>query len=150
MNKLDPHTLFSIFEAGDEEVYKEHKVTNVLDNPYVIVGMVTRSVQNYYLMEAMYKRHYKEVFEEQKNNIKLKYYNKMFQYLKRLELNKFETVYSVGDAYDLNASLYAFSDILQFFESIEYYEKCAYVKRLIDILESKTLERSLKKILPTK
>ena len=78
MNKLDPHTLFSIFEQGDEEVYKEHKVTNVLDNPYVIVGMVTRSVQNYYLMEAMYKRHYKEVFEEQKNNTKLKYYNKMF------------------------------------------------------------------------
>ena len=149
MNKLDPHTLFSIFEAGDEEVYKEHKVTNVLDNPSVIVGMVTRSVQNYYLMEAMYKRHYKEVFEEQKNNIKLKYYNKMFQYLKRLKLKKFETVYSVGDAYDLNASLYAFSDILKFFESIEYYEKCAYVKRLIDILESKTLERSLKKILPT-
>ena len=24
MNKLDPHTLFSLFEQGDEEVYKEH------------------------------------------------------------------------------------------------------------------------------
>lgn len=41
MNKLDPHSLFSIFEKGDEEVYKEHGEEDVLDNPFVLMNMVT-------------------------------------------------------------------------------------------------------------
>ena len=147
MNKLDPHTLFSIFEAGDEEVYKEHKVTNVLDNPYVIVGMVTRSVQNYYLMEAMYERHYKEAFKEAKDDIKYKYYSKMYNYIDRLKLNKFEDVYSIGDAYDLEATLYAFNDILKYFEKREQYERCSVIKNVLDIIESKMLTKELKKII---
>ena len=36
MHKLDPHTLFSIFEKGDEEVYKENQMEGLLDNPYVL------------------------------------------------------------------------------------------------------------------
>ncbi len=147
MNKLDPHTLFSIFEQGDEEIYKEHKVTNVLDNPYVIVGMVTRSVQNYYLMEAMYERHYKEAFKEAKKDIKFKYYSKMYQYIQRLKLDKFENIYSIGDSYDLESTIYAFNDILTYFEKIEYYERCALIRDIIDIIESKMLSKELKKIL---
>ena len=147
MNKLDPHTLFSIFEQGDEEIYKEHKVDNVLENPYVIVGMVTRSVQNYYLMEAMYERHYKEAFKEAKRGIKFKYYSKMYNYIKRMKLDRFENVYSIGDSYDLESTIYAFNDILTYFEKIEYYERCALIRDIIDIIESKMLSKELKKIL---
>ncbi len=46
MNKLDPHSLFSLFAKGDEEVYKEHGVENTLKNPYVLLNMVTRGMDN--------------------------------------------------------------------------------------------------------
>ena len=54
MQKLDPHTLFSIFEQGDEEVYKEHGELEVLKNPFVLMNMVMRGLENYQLMCIMY------------------------------------------------------------------------------------------------
>jgi hypothetical protein len=56
MNKIDPNTLFAIFEQGDEKIYKEHGQEEVLKNPYVLLGMVTRGVENYGLMDIMYSR----------------------------------------------------------------------------------------------
>jgi len=54
MNKLDPHTLFSLFEQGDEEVYKEHGVEDTLKNPYVLLNMVSRGMENYAVMDMIY------------------------------------------------------------------------------------------------
>ena len=53
MHKLDPHTLFSIFEQGDEEVYKEHGEMEVLKNPFVLMNMVMRGLENYLLQKRM-------------------------------------------------------------------------------------------------
>ena len=67
MQPLDKNTLFSIFEVGDEEIYKEAGVENQLNNPFVLMGMVLRGLENYSIMDVMYmKRHpesYKEVRE---------------------------------------------------------------------------------------
>ncbi len=145
--ELDPHSLFSIFEHGDEEIYKEHNVTAVLDNPYVVIGMVTRSVQNYYIMEAMYRRTHKEQYDRARPRIKYKYYSKLFAYLKRLEISSFKTIYCIGDGYDLNSTLFAMDDLLKYFESIEFYERCAFIKPFIDVLESKNLKRELKHLI---
>ncbi len=46
MQELNPDSLFSIFEAGDEEVYKENNVDYLLKNPYVLIGMVVRGIDN--------------------------------------------------------------------------------------------------------
>ena len=54
MQKLDPHTLFSIFEKGDEEIYKENNIEELLDNPYVLIGMVVTGVENFYMIDQMY------------------------------------------------------------------------------------------------
>ena len=85
MNKLDPHTLFSIFEQGDEEIYKEHNVLGVLDNPYVLIGMVVTGVENFTLIDGMYLLKYEEKYAKVRDGIKYKYYVKLFGYLQRLE-----------------------------------------------------------------
>ena len=74
MNKLDPHTLFSIFEQGDEEIYKEHNVLGVLDNPYVLIGMVVTGVENFALIDGMYLLRYEEKYAKVRDGIKYKYY----------------------------------------------------------------------------
>ena len=76
MKQIDKDTLFSIFEQGDEEVYMEHGVKDVLDNPFVLMGMILRGLENFELMDMMYKRNYPEEYENVKNLIKYKYYNK--------------------------------------------------------------------------
>ena len=40
MKRLDGHSLFSIFEKGDEQIYKDLGVEDQLDNTFVLFGMV--------------------------------------------------------------------------------------------------------------
>ena len=63
MKPIDPNQLFSLFEVGDEEVYEEHDVTEVLQNPYVLMGMVVRGVENYNILDKLYLRIYRFHFQ---------------------------------------------------------------------------------------
>ena len=69
MQPIDKNTLFSIFEKGDEEIYREHNIESVLDNPYVLIGMVVQGIQNYQLMDLMYTRHHSNKYEKVKQQV---------------------------------------------------------------------------------
>ena len=131
---MDPHTLFSIFEQGDEEVYKEHNMTELLENPYVLMGMVVRGVQNYHLMDILNLKHYGEKYEEVRFKVKYKYFNKLYGYLKRVDNTKFESKYTVGESFEKADVMEALSTLMYFFETFEEYEKCAIVKKYSDFL----------------
>ena len=47
MKKLNSDDLFNIFSIGDEEIYKEHKIEDLMDNTFIRFGMVVRGVENY-------------------------------------------------------------------------------------------------------
>ena len=84
MQKLDPHTLFSIFEKGDEEIYKENNIEELLDNPYVLIGMVVTGVENFYMIDQMYMVKHEEDYSRVRDKIKLKYFTKLSRYLDRV------------------------------------------------------------------
>ena len=129
MNKLDPHTLFSIFEQGDEQVYKEHNVLGVLDNPYVLIGMAVTGVENFALIDQMYLLRYTEDYAKVRNKIKYNYYNKLYTYLTRVNLNELGDEYKVGEDYEISRSIDAILDIQIYFQQSEEYEKCKVIKR---------------------
>ena len=140
MNKLDPHTLFSIFEQGDEEIYKEHNVLGVLDNPYVLIGMVVTGVENFALIDGMYLLRYEEKYAKVRDGIKYKYYVKLFGYLQRLENSSIEEVYTIGEDYELSRSIDALLDLQIYFQELEDYEKCEVISRFSDLLIGKQLQ----------
>ena len=133
MEKLDPHTLFSIFEQGDEEVYREHGHDDVLDNPFVLMGMVLRGLENYKLMVLMYTRKYPEQFKAAEPGIKGKYYDKMYGYLNRLDLRKIETAFRIGKSYSKDEIQLALDDLIEYYISVEQYEKCAKIVQYKDL-----------------
>lgn len=143
MQPLDPHTLFSIFEQGDEEVYREHGMEEALNNPYVLMGMVLKGLENYTIMDIMYLRHYGQDYKRVKPIIKDKYYNKLFGYLKRLDGIKFDSIHRIGESFDKSSILSALTTLLVYFELIEEYEKCAIIKRYSDLL---TKEKIMKPV----
>ncbi len=143
MHKLNPHTLFSIFEQGDEEIYKEHNAEDVLNNPYVLIGMVVTGVDNFHLLDKMYLLKHQEDYSRVRENVKLKYYNRLFRYLKRIEVKSVMDVYDIGLDYDIDASLECLNDMLYFYERLEVYEKCAIVMQFTDLLYGKKLEAIL-------
>lgn len=143
MQPLNKDTLFSIFEQGDEEIYAEHKVTGVMDNPYVLLGMVIRGMENWHLMDIMYQRSYAKQYQRVRDTIRVKYMSKLVGYLEKIDATKFETIYTIGDSYESKTSMRALNDLLNYFESIEMYEKCAVIKTYIDLLSHEIIQKEL-------
>ena len=140
MNRLDPHTLFSIFEKGDEEVYRENKIEGLLGNPYVLIGMVVNGVENYFFIDEIYSNKEPKRYARVKDSIKYKYFNKVYKYLTRLSLDKIDKKYGIGTDYELDRSINALNELLFYFEEIEEYEKCALIFQYTDLLYTKKLE----------
>lgn len=143
MQPLDKNTLFSIFEQGDEEVYKEHNVEGLLDNPFVLIGMAVRGVENFHIMDLMYHRQYGNKYKNVQKEVKYKYYVKLFRHLDRVNHDNLDE-FSIGNTYEIESTYNALTEILYYFEVIEHYEKCAVIKKTIDLVCG-SYEQSFKK-----
>jgi len=141
MNRIDPNTLFSIFEQGDEEVYKEHDMEDVLNNPYVLINMVVRGLENYAVMDQMYMYQYPKQYKSSRQMVKYKYFNKLFGYLKRIDIKDIQ--FKIGESYELSKSIQVMEDFLMYYERLEQYEKCALIVRYVNLLKNTTKKLQL-------
>ena len=142
MQQLDPHSLFSLFEKGDEEVYKEHGVEDTLKNPYVLLNMVTRGMDNYAVMDMLYMKNKPEEYKNVRQNVKYKYYVRLYAYLERLDVNSTLTgIYKIGESYDLPNLIIRLDDLRLFFEKYEEYERCSVIKSTINMLYEQSIQR---------
>ena len=85
-------------------------------------------------MDMMYKKRYPEQYNEVRNTIKYKYYNRLYKYLSRIQLDKLEDVYKIGESYNSESVFISLEGLKKFFEDIEQYEKCAVIKKYQDLL----------------
>ena len=134
MQPLDPHTLFSIFEKGDDEIYQEHNVEELLDNPFVLMGMVIRGIENYHTMDLMHLKHFGKQYRDVRFNGRNQFYNKLFGYLNRIDSTKFETKYTITKSFEKGEVFSGLNVLLIYFEKREEYEKCATIKKYQDLL----------------
>ena len=144
MAKLDPHTLFSIFEKGDEEIYEEHGELDVLKNPFVLMGMVLRGLENYDLMSILYSRNYPEDFKRVEKELKYRYYNKLYSYLQRINVKSMQDMYTIGDSYENTNVIKAMDTMIEFYDGYEEYEKCAILVDYKDLILSKQIQDLIK------
>ena len=133
MKKIDKATLFSIFEAGDEEVYRENGVEDLLHNTYILLGMTIKGVENYFIMEQMYQNRYGETFSTVKDSIKLKYFTGLIKYLERIDLSQSDTLYELKDLFGEQSIEYALTEMVDFFEGVEMYENCALLMKFYKV-----------------
>ena len=127
MKKLNSDDLFNIFSIGDEEIYKEHKIEDMMDNTFILFGMVVRGVENYFIIDKMYASRYQERYDSVRENIKLKYFNGLVNYLERIKVLQSDTVMDIEDEFGLQAIKYALEEMLEFYKELEMYEKCAII-----------------------
>ena len=145
MSKLDPHTLFSIFDQGDEEIYKEHNQEGVLENPFVLMGMVLRGLENYQLLSLIYYKKEPKLFKRVEKEVQHKYYNKLFGYLTRIDVTKLETAYHIGESYSSTEITMALDELINFYVKVEEYEKCATIVKYKDLLILEEVYRIINK-----
>lgn len=149
MQQLDPHSLFSLFEKGDEEVYKEHGVKDTLKNPYVLLNMVARGMDNYAVMDMLYMKNKPDEYKHVRKSVKYKYFIKLYAYLERLDPNStLSGVYKIGESYDLANLVIRLDDLRLYFERCEHYERCSLIKSTINMLYEQSIQQvSDKKLL---
>lgn len=142
MKKLPTNQLFDIFEKGDEEIFKEHGVEDLLDNTYILFGMVVRGVENFYIIDQLYATRYREYYFQVKDSIKLKYFLGLMNYLERIKDLPTDLVPFMEDEFDKQSIHYAFNELMDLFIEVEYYEKCAILKKYFELFSIKQLEVS--------
>ena len=133
MKKLNSDDLFNIFSIGDEEIYKEHKIEDLMDSTFILFGMVVRGVENYFIIDKMYANRYQERYDSVRENIKLKYFNGLINYLERVKVLQVDTVEELKDEFGPQAIKYALEEMLEFYKELEMYEKCAVIFKFYEL-----------------
>jgi len=133
MKKLNSSDIFSIFSLGDEEVFKEHKVESIMEDSFVLFGMAVRGVENYFIIDKIYSNKYGERYDSVRDSIKLKYFNGLVNYLERIDLTQSGTVLELKDEFGPQAIKYALEEMLEFYEKVELYEKCAIIFKFYEL-----------------
>ena len=140
MKQLNTSDLFSIFDQGDSEIYQQHNVEDLLDNTFVLFGMVVRGVENYYLLDHLYTNRYAKQYDSVRENIKVKYFTNLIKYLHRIDVSQLDTVDIIKDEFGEPAIEFALNDMLQCFVQIEHYDKCATLAKFMTIFGIKNLQ----------
>ena len=137
MKKLNSDDLFNIFSIGDEEIYKEHKIEDMMDNTFILFGMVVRGVENYFIIDKMYANRYQERYDSVRESIRLKYFNGLVNYLERVKDIQSDTVEELMDEFGPQAIKYALEEMLDLYEEKEMYEKCAIIFKFYELFFKK-------------
>jgi hypothetical protein len=141
MQPLPTESLFSIFQAGDEEVYKEFGLEETLQNPFVLMGMVLNGLENFHMMDMMYKRNYPEEYKKVKQKVQYSFYNKLYSYLSKIPITPLQQVYKIGDSFESVGCNAALDHLRVYYEKLEEYKKCATIKQYIDLLSQNIPEK---------
>jgi hypothetical protein len=139
MKDLDGDSLFSIFDRGDEEVYTDTKHNVDLSDNALLMGMVIRGVDNYFLLDKIYFNRYGEYYLSVKEKIKLKYFLRLLEYLKSVKDLSLETISYTRDEFGFNAIVYSLQSMLSLFEEKEMYEDCVVIKKYLDLFKESSL-----------
>ena len=137
MKKLDSKELFDIFSQGDEAIYTEHGVDEVLDNSFVLFGMVVRGVENYFIIDKIYSYKFGQEYDSVSDSIKMKYFNGLLLYLERIDITQGDTLGDLLDEFEPQVVKNVLQELLDFYEEKEMYQKCAIIFKFYDIFFKK-------------
>jgi len=126
MKKLNTDSLFNIF-SPEEELYFTSNIT--MDNPFILFGTVVRGVESYFLIDRLCSSRYGESYTSISSSLKLEYFDKLFEYLRRVEELQSDTVIGLEEEFTLQGIKYALEEMLDFYTEIEHYEKCILIHK---------------------
>ena len=104
------------------------------------MGMTVTGVENFNLIDEMYLLKHKSDYAKIRPSVKYKYYSKLVTYLTRINIEEAQDAYTVGEDFDIERCLHSLNEMLEYFQDIEEYERCAIVFKYIDLLYGKKLE----------
>lgn len=131
MKKLNK-SIFDIFNKEDKEVYKEHDVVIKFNNASYVLGDFIKAFENYYILNQIQSEQYGSQYTQVKSKIKHKYFVKLVNSLKRIDLVETPSIEKAAKEHDYTKLLNMLDGLRGYFENREEYERCAVIKKYID------------------
>ena len=131
MKKLNK-SIFDIFNKEDKEVYKEHDVVIKFNNASYVLGDFIKAFENYYILNQIQQEQYGSQYLQVKSKIKHKYFVKLVNSLKKIDLNETPSIEKYAKEHDYTKLLNMLDGLRGYFENREEYERCAVIKKYID------------------
>lgn len=133
---MDVNKIFDLFDSGSEEKPEKEVFIDFTENPVYYLGMFKKLIIN----NEVYKRKLKFFFEQFHPEIdsetteeqgEILAYERAWSYIKKFNLNEEahkEAIILLLDK-DLQKAL---EKAIFHFQEIEYYERCAHIKKILD------------------
>lgn len=114
-----------LLESG---AYKENERNEFLLRNAVI------GAEKYELFDLFYYRAYKENYKKISLNVKDTYFNKLYRYIQNLDLSDRDSILITAESLDRSTVDASLNKLLLYFQNLEEYEKCAQIKKVLDIV----------------
>lgn len=137
MKKINP----DIFDVFSEELPSSDSASGSKDidmsvvSPGLVMGVILKGITTHLLVSFKYQREHPEKWRDVGESIKKKYYTRLYNYLLLIDLTQSDSV-SQCLAYGKTPVVEMLNHLLRAFESWEYYENCAVIKKYVDCFVS--------------
>lgn len=123
-----------LFTKKDEEVYKEHNLQHLLEDPYVIFNTAIRGVTLYNLLDGTYRIRYPKEYPVVESSVRNNQFAYLYQLIVKVPLDD-PKVFS-DTKLDLGEGVVrdSLNQLLQHFIDLEEYEKCSVIKNYLEII----------------
>lgn len=136
MKKMNLDNVFEIFNQDDEQVYEQAGMKFLMEDDTVLLNTVVRGIETYWRLDDIYTNKFPDQYETVREKVRRKYFNKMFKYLVRINLKKLEPFFdTVGDL-GYGTVENSLNEYIEHFVDLEEYEKCAKIKKVLDIVQN--------------
>jgi hypothetical protein len=136
MKEINLNELYKIFEKDDLEVYEKHSLQDIFREESVIFSTVVRSITNFFTLEESQRGKFKEEYSKIQDKVKFKYFCKYFNLLNSLPQPTHQAIDPSVLDLGLETIIENLQLLLEFFISIEHYEKCSRINEFIIFIDN--------------
>lgn len=131
-NKRNFDKILSVFTkdlnfASLQENSKDVGSENMKNLRRAVVG-----AEKYEFLHVIYSKTYGDLYNNMSENVKDRYFNKLFHYITKIDLTDTESLVKITQELTSKSIKQNLNKLLFYFQELEEYEKCAALKKVID------------------
>jgi hypothetical protein len=135
MKKINSQQVLKSFDLDYSLGFVSGKGKDKLSPPQLLFKNATLGIEKYELLHIIYSKGYGKVYEDIADSVKHRYFNKMYNYLQDIKLEEIDSIKQIIPTLDDKVVKSSLNKLILYFQDLEEYEKCAVIKKILDLIK---------------
>jgi hypothetical protein len=135
MKKINSKQVLKSFDLDYSLGFGNRKDADKLSPTQVLFRNATLGIEKYELLHIIYSKGYGKVYEDIADSVKHRYFTKMYNYLVDIKLEEVDSLNEIIPSLDEKVVKTSLNKLILYFQDLEEYEKCAVIKKILDLLK---------------